>query len=64
MKRRDVIRHLEQEGCKLLREGSRHTVYFNPKNSRTSTIPRHREILDLLARKICKDLGISPPVNR
>jgi len=29
MKRRDLLRHLEENGCQLLREGSRHTVYFN-----------------------------------
>jgi len=42
----------------MLREGGRHTVYFNPKTNRTSTVPRHREVNDFLAKKICKDLGI------
>jgi predicted RNase H-like HicB family nuclease len=28
---------------------------------RTSTVPRHTEINDDLARKICKDLGIPQP---
>jgi len=36
------------------------TVYYNPENSKTSTIPRHNEIKDILAKKICKDLGIPP----
>lgn len=61
MKRRDLIRHLEQNGCKLLREGRRHTVYYNPLNRKTSTVPRHSEIVNVLAKKICKDLEISLP---
>ena len=53
--------HLKKSGCKFLREGRKHTVYFNPKNLKTSTIPRHREINDFLARKICRDLGVKAP---
>ncbi|MDP4221275.1 MAG: type II toxin-antitoxin system HicA family toxin [Bacteroidota bacterium] len=59
MKRRDLIQLLELQGCKLLREGRRHTVYFNPTTKQTSTIPRHKEVDDFLAKKICKDLGVS-----
>ncbi len=61
MKRRKLIRHLEQHGCYLLREGKKHTVYYNPINNMISTIPRHTEIVNKLARKICKDLDIPPP---
>ena len=61
MKRKDLLRHLERAGCEFLREGRRHTVYYNPKNLKTSTIPRHREINNFLARKICRDLGIKEP---
>jgi mRNA interferase HicA len=61
MKRRELIRHLERHGCTLLREGKRHTVYLNPANRKTSTIPRHNEVVDVLARRICKDLDIPTP---
>ena len=61
MKRRDLIRHLERNGCRFLREGANHTVYFNPANRRCSTVPRHREVIDFTARKICKDLEIAEP---
>jgi len=60
MKRRDFIRYLEKNGCRLLREGGRHSVYLNPAANKISTVPRHAEVVDLLARKICKDLGITP----
>lgn len=61
MKRRELIRHLTSHGCRFLREGSRHTVYFNSRNRKTSTVLRHVEIVDILARKICKDLKIPEP---
>ena len=61
MKRADLIRHLESLGCELLREGSRHTVYVNRTARKSSTVPRHREINDFLARKICEDLQIPGP---
>ena len=61
MKRIDLVRHLESHGCELFREGSKHTLYFNPSNKQTSAVPRHREINDFLARKICRDLGIPQP---
>jgi hypothetical protein len=44
----------------LFREGSRHSIYWNPANRQTSAVPRHSEIVEKLARKICKDLGIPP----
>ena len=59
MKRRELLRHLRQQGCELFREGGRHSVFWNPANRRTSTVPRHAEIHDFLARKICRDLGIA-----
>ena len=58
MKRRSLLRHLERNGCALLREGGNHTVYVNRARGKASTIPRHREINDFLARKICRDLEV------
>ncbi len=58
MKRRKLIRHLEENGCLFLRKGGKHKIYYNPSNNRTSAIPRHSEIVDILVQKICKDLEI------
>jgi mRNA interferase HicA len=41
-----------------LREGSNHTLYVSPDERKVTTIPRHREINDYLAKKICCDLGV------
>ena len=60
MKRGDLIRYLRENGCVLLREGGRHSWWHNPGQNKRSAIPRHNEIVDVLARKICKDLGVPP----
>jgi mRNA interferase HicA len=61
MKRAALVKHSEQQGCRMLLGGARHFVYVNPANNRTSAVPRHTEICDMLARKICRDLGIADP---
>ncbi|MEK7658965.1 MAG: type II toxin-antitoxin system HicA family toxin [Patescibacteria group bacterium] len=61
MKRADLIKHLTKNKCIFLREGARHSVFLNPLTKRISTVPRHNEIHNFLAKKICHDLGISPP---
>ena len=61
MKRIDLIHHLEVQGCRLLREGANHSVYVNPATRKVSTVPRHREIDEFLARKICRDLQVEVP---
>jgi len=61
MKRRELLRHLLSFGCRVLREGVRNTILHNPKTNATSSLPRHGEINDFLARKICRDLGVPEP---
>jgi mRNA interferase HicA len=58
MKRGDLLRHLREHGCALVREGGNHSWWHNPAQNRRSAVPRHNEINDYLARKICKDLWI------
>jgi mRNA interferase HicA len=53
---RTLIKHLRANGTYLLREGKRHSIYQR-ENLKTE-VPRHSEIVDELARKIRKDLGI------
>ncbi len=61
MKRRDMLRHLSEHGCALVREGGSHSWWHNTSQNKRSAIPRHNEISDHLARKICKDLGVPQP---
>lgn len=58
MKRAKFIKYLSENGCYLYREGGSHSVFINKKDNSISTVPRHPEINDRLAIKICKDLNI------
>lgn len=63
MKRRDLVRHLEQHGCVLKREGGSHSVFVNLARQTVSAVPRHTEIKAFTALKICRDLEIPAPPN-
>ena len=63
MKRIALLRHLRLHGCYLKREGAAHSLWANPANGVVQAVPRHGEIPDVLARKICRDLGI-PEIGR
>ena len=56
MKRKKLIRWLHKNGAYFVREGRRHTIFGIGKLK--TEIPRHNEIVDILASKICKDLEI------
>jgi len=57
MKRLDLVRRLEELGCVLLRHGSRHDIYHNPITGHSEPLPRHREINEILARRILSRLS-------
>jgi mRNA interferase HicA len=58
MKRRELIQYLITNGCKLEREGKKHSLFYNPVTNCSATVPRHQEINTFTARSVCKDLGI------
>lgn len=58
MKRSSLLQHLRKHGCVLKREGGAHSLWTNPATGATEAVPRHTEIPNLLARKICRNLGI------
>ena len=58
MKRQALIKHLRKQGCSLKREGRSHSLWTNPDTGAVETIPRHSEIDDRLARKICRGLSV------
>ncbi len=61
MKRRAFIAHLHMCNCHLVREGNKHSIYGDKISGARTTVPRHQELRDILVKKICRDLGISPP---
>jgi predicted RNA binding protein YcfA (HicA-like mRNA interferase family) len=61
MKRTALLRHLRRHGCQLKREGSSHSLWTNPANGAVEAVPRHVEISNNLARKICRGLAVPDP---
>jgi len=57
MKRIDLIKELHLLGCELVRHGGKHDFYRQPSTGKSQPVPRHREINELLARKIIRYLS-------
>jgi mRNA interferase HicA len=58
MKRTKILKHLRRHGCTLKREGGAHSLWTNPNTGQVETVPRHTDIPDRLARKICRGLSV------
>ena len=56
MKRRELIRRIEEIGCVLIRHGGNHDWYQNPETKMAQAVPRHSEIHESLAKHILKML--------
>jgi len=56
MKRLDLIRRLQEQGCLFIRHGGKHDWYQNPQTKVCQPVPRHREIKEFLARSIIRKL--------
>ncbi len=61
MRQRELLRHLRRNGCYLKRQGKEHELWSNPRTGWVEAVPRHSEISDLLARKICRNLSLPEP---
>ena len=57
MKRIDLIKIIEKNGAVFIRHGGNHDWYKNKATGIAEAIPRHREIKELLAKKIIKRLS-------
>ena len=58
VKRRDLVKYMEQHGFYLLREGGNHSIYTN--KSKTIPIKRHRTLDRITANELCKQAGLKP----
>jgi hypothetical protein len=58
MNRGALLRHLRRHGCYLKREGRSHSLWCNPSTGAIEAVPRHSEIPNRLARKICRGLSV------
>jgi mRNA interferase HicA len=54
VKRRDLIKKIEELGAVFIRHGGRHDWYHNAEMKVSQPVPRHQEINEFLARSIVK----------
>jgi hypothetical protein len=59
----DLLRHLRRHGCYLKRQGRAHSLWSNPATGAVEAVPRHQEISNVLANKICQGLTVPPVVK-
>lgn len=57
MKRRDLIKKLEDAGYKIARDDGDHSIYAKP-GCRSVQVPRHREVNEMTAKAILKAAGL------
>jgi predicted RNA binding protein YcfA (HicA-like mRNA interferase family) len=63
MKRRDLIRRIEEGGAVFIRHGGKHDWYQNPTTKMAQPVPRHSEIKEFVAKSIIRKLA-SPAADR
>ena len=56
MKRRDLVKRLEEMGCVLVRQGGKPDFYTNYKK-KSQPVPRHQQINENLEKAIIKKLS-------
>lgn len=58
VKRRDLVRYLEENGFTLLREGKSYSIYTDKK--KTIPVKRHNTFDRITANELCKQAGLKP----
>ncbi|MCX5809883.1 MAG: type II toxin-antitoxin system HicA family toxin [Proteobacteria bacterium] len=58
VKRRDLVRYLEENGYRLLREGGNHSIYTN--EDIVVPVKRHKDFDRITANELCKQAGLKP----
>lgn len=58
VKRADLVKYLEANGFRFLREGSKHSIYTN--GVKTVPVKRHRTLDRITANELCKQAGLAP----
>jgi mRNA interferase HicA len=58
VKRRDLVRYLEQNGFYLFREGANHSIYTD--GARIIPVKRHSKFDRITANELCKQAGLKP----
>lgn len=59
MKTSELLKILKKNGCYLVRNGTRHDIWFSPITSKQFAVPRHKDDIKLgTLNNILKDAGL------
>ena len=56
--RRDLVKYLEANGFRVLREGANHSIYTDGQT--VVPVKRHRHFDRITANELCKQAGLTP----
>ncbi len=54
--RKELIKYLQENGFKLVREGGKHSIYSN--GNKTIPVKRHKVFDRITANELCKQAGL------
>lgn len=63
MEPNDFIKHLGENGCVIVRKGSKHEIWENIESGAAVSVPRLNVLKKDTVRQACKELMISSPFN-
>ncbi len=59
MKTQELLKLLKKNNCEVLRNGSRHDIWFSPVTGKQFAVPRHKAELPIgTLNNILKDAGL------
>ena len=58
VQRRELVKYLEENEFRVIREGGNHTIYSN--GFKVIPVKRHRRFDRITANEICKQAGLDP----
>ena len=58
VQRRELVKYLEENEFRIIREGGNHTIYLN--GFKVIPVKRHRQFDRITANEICKQAGLDP----
>jgi DNA phosphorothioation-dependent restriction protein DptG len=54
MKYNKLIKEITKRGAKFVRHGAKHDIYENPVTNRSTQVPRHPNVNEMVAKAIIK----------
>jgi hypothetical protein len=57
MKKGELLKRIQAQGCIFVKHGKKHDVYVNPRTGVEERIPRHNDINENLAKVIIRNLS-------